>query len=189
MPLNFVHEPGENVTGMQEVKRTTMLLCAENTGHWFTVYGQALVLYARQWLSAELAEEAVQEVFLRLVAQRCEPLQIKAWLYRSVRNEAIDQYRSESCRQKYERKKAVRECYYPSFAGDRLDAAAAAASLRSLCEEYREIIELRIWSGLTFEEASKVTGVCISTLFNRYRNALAELHKTMRDASRRNRTA
>ena len=51
-------------------------------------YAAALELYARQWCHAP--EDVVQEAFLKLVAQRPLPDQPAAWLFRVVRNGALN---------------------------------------------------------------------------------------------------
>lgn len=48
----------------------------------------ALILYARQW--CEAPEDVVQQAFLGLVTQRCPPRDVVGWLYRVVRNGALD---------------------------------------------------------------------------------------------------
>jgi DNA-directed RNA polymerase specialized sigma24 family protein len=47
-----------------------------------------LVLYARQW--CDVPEDVVQEAFLKLSCQVRPPLDAIAWLYRVVRNGALD---------------------------------------------------------------------------------------------------
>ena len=73
----------------------------EKLGQWFEAYGAKLVLFARQWLDLSLAEEIVQEVFIRLMTQQSEPENVKAWLFRSVRNGAISRLRSLSRAKKH----------------------------------------------------------------------------------------
>ena len=64
---------------------------------WFDAHAASLILYARQWLDRSAAEDAVQEVFLRLLALRGrEPANVRAWLFASVRNEAISQQRRQA---------------------------------------------------------------------------------------------
>ena len=67
-------------------------------GSWFDAYAGRLVLYARQWLEAQWAEDVVQDVFIRLMAQSREPDNVKSWLFAAVRNAAISAFRSESAR-------------------------------------------------------------------------------------------
>src|SRR5258705_10655348 len=75
-------------------------------GSWFDAYAGRLVLYARQWLEAQWAEDVVQDVFIRLMAQSREPDNVKSWLFASVRNAAISAVRSESSSRRRERKVA-----------------------------------------------------------------------------------
>jgi RNA polymerase sigma-70 factor (ECF subfamily) len=149
-------------------------------GRWYDAYGQALVLYARQWLPAA-AEDVVQEVFLRLLHKWREPAQVKAWLFRSVRNAALSRLRSERRRQTHEQQRALRqgERFFEARPDDRIDAAVAQAALMSLPDEQREVIVLRIWAGITLAEASEVTGDPVSTLFSRYAAGLAALRKAL----------
>ena len=70
-------------------------------GRWFDAYGARLALYGRHWLDAALAEDVVQEAFIRLMAQASPPENVKAWLFRSVRNGAISQLRKQKRRQKH----------------------------------------------------------------------------------------
>ena len=51
-------------------------------------YAAALELFARQW--CDTPEDVVQEAFLKLVAQRPLPDQPGAWLFRVVRNGALN---------------------------------------------------------------------------------------------------
>lgn len=149
-------------------------------GRWYDAYGQALVLYARQWLPAA-AEDIVQEVFLRLLHKWREPAQVKAWLFRSVRNAAMSRLRSERRRQEHEHQRALRcgDRFFEARPDDLVDAATAQKALMSLPDEQREVIILRIWAGLTLAEASEVTGDPVSTLFSRYAAGMAALRKAL----------
>jgi len=147
----------------------------------FNELGPALVLYARQWLSAEWAEDIVQEAFIRLMSQRREPLNIKSWLFRTVRNAAIDQLRSQQRRKKHEQHLTAdrREKWFESRVEDLLNAQEVQSSLESLPKHQREIIVLRLWAGMTLQEAAEVVGEPVSTLFSRYRSGLAAMRRYM----------
>src|SRR6476469_8790661 len=58
----------------------------------------ALALYARQWLDPSSAEDAVQEALADLLSQRRAPEDPVAWMFRAVRNAAIDHSRVASRR-------------------------------------------------------------------------------------------
>src|ERR1041384_1252304 len=119
-------------------------------GSWFDAYAGRLVLYARQWWEAQWAEDVVQDVFIRLMAQLREPDNVKSWLFTAVRNAAISAFRSESARRNREQKVAGegRE-WFESQPADLLDAAAAESALSKLPAREREVIVLRIWGQLT----------------------------------------
>jgi RNA polymerase sigma-70 factor (ECF subfamily) len=60
----------------------------------------ALVLYARQWCGTP--EDVVQDVFLLLMREPAAPENPLAWLYRTVRNKAINAARSGRRRTRHE---------------------------------------------------------------------------------------
>ncbi len=147
---------------------------------WFDRYGVTLALYARQWLNAESAEDVVQEVFIRLLSQRRAPGNVKGWLFRSVRNAAINRARSEHRRRSHERRHgADHPAWFQTCPDDPIDAKIADSMLLSLPVEQRETIVLRIWAGMTLVEISRVTGHPVPTLFSRYRAGLAALRRAM----------
>ena len=130
---------------------------------WFEAHAAGLVLYARQWLDRAAAEDAVQEAFVRLTLQPRPPDNVKAWLYRTVRNEAI----------------AARETFFAPSSDDALDAKAAAAALHRLPAAQREIVVLRIWGQLTLAEISRLTATPVSTVFHQYQRGLNALREMM----------
>ena len=63
-------------------------------------HAAALELYAAQW--AESPADVVQIAFIRLASQPVVPDNVRAWLYRVVRNGAISAARSASRRRRHE---------------------------------------------------------------------------------------
>ena len=63
-------------------------------------HAAALALFARQWCTAP--EDVVQDAFCKLVVQRVTPTDQVAWLYRVVRNGAMDVGKAERRRQRRE---------------------------------------------------------------------------------------
>jgi RNA polymerase sigma-70 factor, ECF subfamily len=156
------------------------MLEARKLGEWFAAYAPGLVLYARQWLSCAAAEDAVADVFLRLMEQTSEPQNVKAWLYRAVRNSATSAIRSLSRRRRYEDLAAHARAamFEPDFAGE-IDAAAAESVLRTLPVQQREIVTLRIWAQMSFNQIAAVVELPASTVFDRYREALASIKQKL----------
>ena len=145
-------------------------------GSWFDAYAGRLVLYARQWLEAQWAEDVVQDVFIRLMAQIREPDNVKSWLFAAVRNAAISAFRSESSRRFRERKVASQsQDWFESHPADVLDAAAAESALTKLPAQQREVIVLRIWGQLTLAEISQIVEMPLSSVHDCYRSGIAAL--------------
>ncbi|NLX04465.1 MAG: sigma-70 family RNA polymerase sigma factor [Phycisphaerae bacterium] len=148
----------------------------------FRTWSAAMVLYARQWLDQAAAEDAVQDVFLALVSHHRRPVNLRAYLFRSVRNAAISRTRSLSRRQSHEQRAAVdRPGWFQARPDDLIDARAAQDALTRLPDQQRELLILKIWGGLTFDEIGTVTNDPTSTLFSRYKSALASLRRMMED--------
>ena len=95
-------------------------------------HGPPLLLYARQWGPAP--EDVVQEAFLKLVALRQPPRDVVAWLYRVVRNAAIDAGRAARRRQRRESAVARPDRWFVEPALDGLEAAAAVTALGRLIQ-------------------------------------------------------
>lgn len=149
-------------------------------GEWYGRHGAALGLYARQWLPADQAEDAVQEVFLRLVTLTETPRAMKPWLFTAVRNAAISRLRRQQRWRRREKRRASEQvAWFCPNVGASLDAEALQGELAALPLEQREIIVMRIWGGLTFQEAAEATGQAVSTLSSRYQAGLCRLRERM----------
>jgi RNA polymerase sigma-70 factor (ECF subfamily) len=59
--------------------------------------------------------------------------------------------------------------------GQRDDAEVVAAALGRLTAEDRELVELKLFAGLTFREIADVTGLPQGTVATQYRRALGSL--------------
>jgi RNA polymerase sigma factor (sigma-70 family) len=155
-------------------------------GTWYDEHGAALVLYARQWLDRAAAEDVVQEVFVRLMGQppRQRPANVRAWLFRATRNAAIGAARSLWRRGRRERDVARDHAeWFQPRPEDPIDARAAQDALQTLPAAQREIILLRLWSGMTLAELSDVTGAPLSTVHDHYRKGIAGVRRTMESRS------
>src|SRR5713226_5654150 len=91
------------------------------------LHGPPLMLYARQWCLAP--EDVVQDAFLKLVALRQPPREVVPWLYRVVRNGALDAGKLDRRRQQRESAVARPERWFVEPAVDGLDAETAIAAL------------------------------------------------------------
>lgn len=153
----------------------------ERLGRLVDRHAAALELYARQW--CETAEDVVQEAFLALSAQAREPENPAAWLFRAVRNGAINAGKAERRRRRHEERAAVeaRGWFVPESAraAGGFEPEQAEAALRTLPEEQREVIVARLWGGLTFEEIAGVSGCSSSTAHRVYQAGLNALRERL----------
>jgi RNA polymerase sigma-70 factor (ECF subfamily) len=125
---------------------------------------------------ADLAEDAVHAAFVKLVKLESPPAGPKLYVFRSVRNAAIDLARSRSRR----REEPLRDDWNsPSAetegaASDVLSCISAA--MERLDTDSRETIELHLHAGLSFREISELVGEPLPTIASRYRRALGKLN-------------
>jgi len=153
---------------------------AQEAGWWFERESNALVLYARQWLDHPAAEDAVQDVFVSLMLQSRPPEQMKAWLYRCVRNRALKALRTEQRRTRREDRLASETpAWFEPRPDNTLDAREAEAAVRALPAEEREVVTLRLWGGLTLEEIAAVLGCSVATAFRRYEAGLGSIRQQL----------
>ncbi len=157
---------------------------------WFDAYGPRLLLCARQWTrSLADAEDVVQEAFVRYWRhQRDLPGDPQALLITSVRRAALDLARREDRRAAREEKAdgglEDREPVFEPLPGDGDERRQEIeAALRQLPDEQREVLALKIWHELTFEQIGETLGISPNTAASRYRYALAALRKELKPLS------
>jgi RNA polymerase sigma-70 factor (ECF subfamily) len=139
-----------------------------------------LVLYARQWLDSAAAEDVVQDALAALLVQRSPPNEPIAWMYRAVRNAAIDSAKISARRKRREQTVAQsREEWFEARADNLIDARAAEQSLANLSADHREIVVLRIWGQLGFVQIAEIMQLSVSTVHARYTTALHQMRSNL----------
>ncbi|MBN1588132.1 MAG: sigma-70 family RNA polymerase sigma factor [Pirellulales bacterium] len=143
-------------------------------------HGPALVLYARQW--CDTPEDVVQEAFVSLLRQPREVDNLVGWLYRVVRNGAINASRKASRRFRHERSAARQgEPWFECRNGQKMDAEMLVEVMEDLPIEQRETLVARLWGGLSWEEVARLTDTSSSTAHRRFQTALAVLRERFPD--------
>jgi RNA polymerase sigma-70 factor (ECF subfamily) len=150
----------------------------ELLGRLFDVHAPALRLYACQWCDGADADDAVQEAFVSLARQPTVPDQVAAWLHRVVRNAAISSGRTRRRRREREARVSSGEAWFASV-DDQLDAQSATQLLAELDLECREVIVVRLWGGLTFDQIARLQGCSLTTAHRRYQDGLSQLHERL----------
>jgi RNA polymerase sigma-70 factor (ECF subfamily) len=134
-------------------------------------YGDRLFFYVRTITDdASVAEDVVQEAFVRLL--RVEPsgpeVPLAPFLFTAARNLAVDARRRDVVRDRA-RTSIDSPTLPPNPESDFGDL------IESLPPEQREVVFLKIHTGLTFAEIAEVTGLKLPTVASRYRYALEKL--------------
>lgn len=140
-------------------------------------HARALELYARQW--CQQPEDIVQEAFVSLVQQSPAPTNAVPWLYRAVRNGALNAVRDARCRRDHESEASRRAEWLVADVGTELDAQAASESLAGLPLEQREVIVAHVWGGLSFVEIAELIGTSASTAHRWYLAGLTTLRERL----------
>ena len=159
--------PSFHCVHMSEIERVTKVVVER---------APALALYARQWLDAASAQDVVQEALTSLLTQHPTPQDPVAWMFRAVRNAAIDHARAASRRRRREREVArTRREWFESRPDSLLDAHTAEQALLKLPAELREIVVLRIWGGLGLAQIARIVQLSVTTVHERYVEALERM--------------
>ena len=142
---------------------------------WYDEHGRALLAYASALLrDPSAAEDMLHQVFLNVLRGRTrvegEP---RPYLFRAVRNTALNHIRGQS--REVELGDAVTWLESPD--GSKETSLALQSALKMLPDEQREVVVLKIWGELTFEEAADVVGISPNTAASRYRYGLEKLRE------------
>ena len=149
----------------------------EELGRLIDEHAAALELYASQWTNSSV--DVVQEAFVELFRTSVLPDKIVAWLFRVVRNRAVNAARSEARRRHHERYAATISNWFQADSADAAEAAEAAEMLAELPTEQREVIVARIWGQLNFEQIAELIEASVSTAHRRYNAGIESLRKRM----------
>ena len=145
-------------------------------------HGPALLAYARSFVAnAAIAEDVLQQVFVKLLQGRISmPDAPLGYLYRAVRNAALNTRRNGRRDARLDSESA----WFAHRGGDREAVLALQAALLELPEEQREVVMMRVWSGMTLEEIARTTDVSLNTVASRYRYALGKLRERLKPYGR-----
>ena len=156
---------------------------AENDpAYWLREYGPKLRAYALQITRCHAsAEDVLQEAFVSFWRRRESVREPMTYLYRSVRNMAMNWRRSESRRRGYEGSAPPgRGVLTPAAAAERAERHEhIRGALAGLPQSQREVVALKVWSDMTFDQISAVMSIPRSTAHATYRTAMGVLYERL----------
>ena len=143
----------------------------------------------------DLADDILQETFIKAVrvideGRYADTGKFLSWVLRIAHNQVIDYFRSQKS------SKTVNESesgynvlgtlrFADSTVEDKMISEQIATDVRRLVEhlpeEQREVVMLRYYSGLSFQEIADQTEVSINTALGRMRYALINLRKMIKE--------
>ncbi len=130
-----------------------------------------------------VAEELVQETFLRLHQVWDEVENPRAWLYRSVRNLALNHLRDRKPESELKEDTATAEDNPPAEVLGRNEAVGMMRLLLAeMSEEDRNLIRLKYNDDLKYQEISQRTGLSVSNVGYRLHHVLKGLADALRHA-------
>lgn len=127
--------------------------------------------------SRDAASDLVQTTFLRAVKSQRRFRRVEspvAYLFQIARNEVARTVSNGQRRNEQLLDNAI-EPADARASEDAADAEAAAVALGRLAPADRELIELKLYAGLTFQEIAETTGQPQGTVATKYRRALESL--------------
>ena len=140
-----------------------------------------LILYGRALgLSHAEAEDVLQETFLALLQKEAAPETPMHYCIRSFRNRALN-YRRSFWRRMTRELESKRW-----FERDLDESPAERAAMRCLAKlpaDQREVIVLKLWNNLTFEEIGELLNLSPNTAAGRHRYGLEKLRACLKGES------
>ena len=123
----------------------------------------------------EAAEDAIHQAFQRLLQRDALPADLRPYIFRCVRNAALDTWRHDRSRTGSLFDNTAAPTDQPAPASLPLSPAEAEAALAALSPDERETIVLKIYDDFSFQEIADLRGVPLSTASSWYRRGLAKL--------------
>ena len=148
----------------------------------FDQHGESLLKYLTARVGATNARDVLQNIFTRLFRYHkklAKANNLTAYIFATARNEAI------RFQQQPENRESAKASSLDS-ANELMDKSGSPAStlenkesvqllLSNLDDASREIVQLKIFSGLTFKEVGEIAGLPEQTAATKYRRAIEKL--------------
>jgi RNA polymerase sigma-70 factor (ECF subfamily) len=143
-------------------------------GRLYDEYGTGLYRYALMILAdAASAEDALHDVFAKLLTQRTSIDDEQRYLWRAVRNQCFSALR----RRATSGGGPLIESVGPNDRPE--ERLALEAAIRDLPADQREVLHLHSFEGMTFQEIADLVGESTNTVSSRYRYAMSKLRRTL----------
>jgi RNA polymerase sigma factor (sigma-70 family) len=128
----------------------------------------------------EMAGDVLQEVYINIYRKidtyDAAKSRLYTWMLNIARNEAIDTIRSKGYRNSQQNREVTEAVYEQAGSTHQnIDKIGLRKLLEKIKPEYRDLIDLSYFKGLTQEEISQYQGIPLGTVKTRLRAALSQL--------------
>jgi len=173
-----------DISGSVRVTPVTLKPQSQNLAALFEAEESGLLRFARGIVARPtVAEELVQEAFLRLHQTWSEVENPRAWLYRTVRNLALNHLRDRPQESElHEGTASTGETPPPEALGRDEAVGTMRLLLNEMSEEDRTLVQLKYQDELKYQEISQRTGLSISNVGYRLHHVLKGLAESLRRA-------
>ena len=155
---------------------------------WLAENGPRLLLFARGWAQTrEDAEDLVQEAIVRMWHHQADkgrqPPDLPL-LFSTIRFCGLNHHRSERRRRKREESiihlNGFEDVWLDPLLEDDEDAYLMRDAVQRLSQKLREVVVMKFWGGLTFQQIAEALAISPNTAASRYRYALEQLAQELR---------
>ena len=143
------------------------------------VYATGVRLLGDTFLAEELVQDAFTNVWRSAKSFESERARFSTWLYRIARNRAVDLDRRRRVRPLSVGEDPLRTVAGGPEPEAGVDGWDLARALSRIPEEYREVLTLAYFEGLSQREISRRTGIPLGTVKSRTTAAMKRLHRIM----------
>jgi RNA polymerase sigma-70 factor (ECF subfamily) len=148
---------------------------------WIEAHALRFLLFARDQTRCEAdAQDVLQEALVEAWQRSGGRPPDAPLVFATIRRRAIDLARRNDRRQR--RELAAPEWFCASAESTGRDEELEQA-VKTLPPNLREVLVLKIWSGLTFQQIAETLGIPANTAASRYRYALERLRSSLKEAS------
>jgi len=147
---------------------------------FYRSHRQGLLSYALSLTgNRDSAEDAIHTAFAKLLHSEAWPRELSPYMYRAVRNEALQERRHAN------REPATVAIFDGTHNGrDHESEDLLNEALKALRDEERESVVLKGLNGLTLQEVAEVHSVSINTAASWYRRGMTKLRERLEELER-----
>ncbi|MBC9796093.1 RNA polymerase sigma factor [Sinomicrobium weinanense] len=141
------------------------------------LYGIAYKITRDEELAKDVLQEGLVKIWKKAHTYDAEKARLFTWLYRIIRNTAIDKVRNANIKEEQEIQLDISNVYNVGVDAIKPEHIDVEKHLASLDAKYQIILDALFFKGMTQQEASEALDVPLGTVKSRLKIGLRELRK------------